>query len=153
MPGAAGLDPAVLQETGTPIPRSVLDRIACDSEVTRVVFGPQSQVLDVGRAQRTFTGARRRALDARDRGCRAPGCHAPPRLCEGHHKIPWSQGGTTRVDDGYLLCWAHHQWVHERHITLTHTTDGGLRFEGPDGHWYGTTYPRQLTLPDLGQPD
>ena len=85
MPGMTGLDPAVLQESGTPIPRWVLDRLACDSEVTRVVFGPQSQVLDVGRSQRTFTGPRRRALDARDGGCRAPGCHAPPRLCEGHH--------------------------------------------------------------------
>ncbi len=86
LPGVTGLDPAVLQESKTPIPRSVLDRIACDSEVTRVVFGPAGQVLDVGRTQRTFTGPRRRALDARDGGCRAPGCNAPPRLCEGHHR-------------------------------------------------------------------
>ena len=147
LPGAAGLDPAVLQESGSPIPRRVLDRIACDSEVTRVVFGPQSQVLDVGRSQRTFTGPRRRALDARDGGCRAPGCHAPPRLCEGHHLIPWSRGGTTCPDNGLLLCWAHHDWLHERDIEITAPADGGLRFDGPDGRHYGTTYPRQLTLP------
>lgn len=148
MPGVSGLDPAMLQESGTPIPRSVLDRIACDSEATRVVFGPQGQVLDVGRAQRTFTGPRRRALDARDGGCRAPGCNASPRLCEGHHRTHWSRGGTTCPDDGLLLCWAHHEWVHERDLELTTQPDGGLRFEDPDGHWYGTTYPRQLVLAD-----
>ncbi len=146
MPGMAGLDPAVLQESGSPIPRSVLDRIACDSEVTRVLFGPQSQALDVGRSQRTFTGPRRRALDARDGGCRAPGCNAPPRLCEGHHTTHWSRGGRTCPEEGCLLCWAHHAWVHERDITIIVLPDGGLRFEGPDGHWYGTTYLRQLTL-------
>ena len=147
MPGLAGLDPALLQESGSPVPRWVLDRVACDSEVTRIVFGPQSQVLDVGRAQRTFTGPRRRALDARDGGCRAPGCDAPPRLCEGHHRIPWSRGGTTCPDNGLLLCWAHHDWVHERDLTITTTPDGGLTFTRPDGHTYGTTYPRQPTLP------
>lgn len=147
LPGVAGLDPAVLQESGVPLPRRVLDRIACDSQVVRVVFGPHSQVLDVGRSQRTFTGPRRRALDARDKGCRAPGCNAPPRLCEGHHSIPWSRGGTTRPDDGLLLCWAHHDWVHERDVRIIALPDGGLRFEGPDDRCYGTTYPRLLTLP------
>ena len=106
--GVAGVDPALLQESNSPIPRAVLDRLACDSEVTRIVFGPESQVLDVGRAARTFTGPRRRALDGRDGGCRAPGCDAPPRICEGHHLIPWSQGGTTSPDNGLLLCWSHH---------------------------------------------
>lgn len=147
MPGVAGLDPAILQEGRIPIPRTVLDRIACDSEVTRIVFGPTSEVLDVGRTQRTFTGPRRRALDARDGGCRAPGCHAPPKWCEGHHKIPWRLGGDTSVDDGFLLCGHHHPWYHDHAITVTDTPDGGLRFTGPDGHDYGTTYPRQLTLP------
>src|SRR5215213_4994159 len=49
--------PACAQfEDGTPIPRALLDRLACDSEITRIIFGPHSQVLDVGRAERTFTG-------------------------------------------------------------------------------------------------
>jgi hypothetical protein len=146
LPGMTGLDPAILQESKTPIPRSVLDRIACDSEVTRVVFGPAGQVLDVGRTQRTFTGPRRRALDARDGGCRAPGCNAPPRFCEGHHRLAWHLGGVTSVDNGYLLCWAHHEWVHAAGIHVELLADGGLRFTGPNDHWYGTTYPRQLTL-------
>ncbi len=149
MPGVTGLDPAVLQETNTPLPRSVLERVACDSDVTRIVFGPHSHVLDVGRTQRTFTGPRRRALDARDGGCRAPGCNAPPRLCQGHHRVSWLLGGATSVDNGYLLCWAHHDWVHARDITAELLPDSGLRFTSPSdtgSHHYGTTWPRQPTL-------
>ncbi|WP_372595125.1 DUF222 domain-containing protein, partial [Actinotalea sp.] len=41
---------------GTIVPRSVLDRLACDSEISRIVFGPDGEVLDVGRARRTYTG-------------------------------------------------------------------------------------------------
>ncbi len=145
MPGVAGLDPAVLQEAKTPLPRSVLERVACDSDVTRIVFGPHSHVLDVGRTQRTFTGPRRRALDARDGGCRAPGCNAPPRLCQGHHRVSWLLGGATSVDNGYLLCWAHHDWIHARTIAAELLPDGGLRFTGPNGHHHGTTHPRPLT--------
>ncbi len=62
----------------------------------------------------------------------------------------WSlgpSGGTTRPDNGLLLCWAHHDWVHERDIRIIALPDGGLRFEGADGRCHGTTYPRLLTLP------
>ena len=145
-PGTPGLDPAVLQETGAPIPRSMLDRLVCDSEITRIVFGAKGQVLDVGRAQRTFTGPRRRALDARDGRCRAPGCDAPPRFCEGHHRVHFRDGGDTSVANGLLLCWAHHEWLHERGVSIELAPGGGLRFEGPDGRDYGTTYPQQLVM-------
>src|SRR3954454_12574919 len=46
---AVGVEPAVLTQSQTPLPRSVLDRIACDCALTRIVFGPGSEVLDVGR--------------------------------------------------------------------------------------------------------
>ena len=148
LPGMKGLDPAVLQETRSQIPRSVLDRLMCDSEVSRAVFGPKSQILDLGRSARTFTGPRRQALDARDGGCRAPGCDAPPRFCEGHHRVAWARGGRTDGKDGYLLCWSHHDWVHTHGIRAEHTLDGGLRFLGRDGRDHGTTYPRRLALPE-----
>jgi hypothetical protein len=77
-------------EDGTPVCRALLDKIACDSELNRVIFGPQSQVLDVGRAERTFTGPRRAAIIARDKHCRYPTCTAPPALSEGHHVDHWA---------------------------------------------------------------
>ena len=56
-PGTVGLEPAILLNSGTPIPRTVLDWAACDAEVTRIVFGPEGQVLDLGRSERVFKGA------------------------------------------------------------------------------------------------
>ena len=40
--------------------RTMLDLIACDAEVTRLVFGPDGQPLDLGRTERVFKGSLRR---------------------------------------------------------------------------------------------
>ncbi|WP_199425021.1 HNH endonuclease signature motif containing protein [Actinotalea solisilvae] len=119
-------------DSGEPLPRSVLERIACDSEVTRVVFGPEGQVLDVGRAQRTYTRQLRRAVIARDRCCAYPGCSAPPQLGEVHHIRWWSQGGPTSVDNGILLCWHHHALVHQHRRRITRVPEG-FAFAHTDG--------------------
>lgn len=134
--GAAGADgemlaPATLDD-GEPLPPSALARIACDSEVTRVVFGPDSRPLDVGRTQRTYTREQRRAVVARDRHCQYPGCDRPPVLCEVHHVIWWSRSGATAVDNGVLLCWFHHDVVHRRAVTIR-WGDAGWEFRRADG--------------------
>ena len=129
---AAGVDPAVLTHSQTPLPRSVLDRIACDCELTRIVFGAESEVLDVGRARRIVTPAQRKAVIARDRTCRGPSCHAPPRICEVHHLIPWQRGGPTSVDNSGLFCNGCHDWIHANDITVTHV-HGVWTFATPDG--------------------
>ena len=106
-------------EDATPIPRALLSRIACDSEIKRIIFGPESEILDVGRSARTFTRARRAAIIARDKQCRYPGCAAPPAISEGHHVRHWARDhGATSVDNGILLCWYHHDLVHRRHIEI-----------------------------------
>jgi hypothetical protein len=141
--------PATLQDCGAPLAPAQLQRLLCDAEVTRVVFGPASEVLDVGRAQRTFTNGRRRALDARDGGCRAPHCDQPVSQCEGHHIIGWQHGGPTSVDNGVLLCWSCHDWLPGTRTRITPTEDGGLRFDTPGGPFNRVTHPRrrtQLTL-------
>jgi len=121
-----------------PIPGSVLARLACDSEVTRVVFGPSSQVIDAGRAERTFSGPRRRAIIVRDQTCRYPSCTAPPALGELHHVDHWAAGGRTDINAGILLCWYHHDLVHRLQITITRSPGGGWTFT--TGH--GTAMPR-----------
>jgi hypothetical protein len=106
-------------EDGTPISRALLDKLACDGELARFVFGPRAEVLDVGRSQRTFTNARREAIIARDRHCQYPGCTAPPVLGECHHVKHWTRDhGDTSVANGILLCWHHHDVVHRRHIEI-----------------------------------
>lgn len=60
-------------------------RIACDAAILPTVLGGAGQPLDVGRQQRLFTRAPRRALILRDHGCAFPGCDRPPTWCEAHH--------------------------------------------------------------------
>ncbi|WNB86744.1 DUF222 domain-containing protein [Cellulomonas sp. ATA003] len=106
-------------EDRTPCPRTVLDRIACDSGLNRILFGPDSEVLDVGRTERTFTRARRAAIIARDKHCQYPTCTAPPIICQAHHVEQWARdGGKTSVDNGILLCAFHHRTIHDRDIAI-----------------------------------
>ena len=127
------VEPAEL-DSGEPLPPSVLARIACDSSITRIVFGPDGEPLDVGRAQRTFTGAQRRAVIARDRFCRYPGCHRPPAFGEVHHVSWWARDdGPTAVWNGILLCWHHHDLVHQRNLRITRTPEDGWEFRTSDG--------------------
>ncbi len=124
-------------EDGTPISRTALDLACCDSEFARYVFGANSEVLDVGRTQRTFTCARRDALIARDKHCRYPGCTAPPILCDGHHIDEWvRKHGRTAVRRGLLLCTFHHGLVHRKGIQITLH---GRRFVFTDRHGHEIT--------------
>ncbi len=120
-----GALPAELDD-GTPVPPALLARLACDSELARVIFGPTGEVLDVGRTRRLFTPGQRRGVIARDRTCRFPGCDSPPAHGEIHHSIWWyAQHGGTSTDNGVLLCWYHHDYVHRQGITIARRTDGG----------------------------
>ena len=58
-------------------------RISCDASVVPMRHGADGAVLDVGRKTRTIPPSIRRALQARDRSCRFPGCTA--RRCDAHH--------------------------------------------------------------------
>ena len=109
-------------EDGTgPIPDTVLQRIACDAEVTRIIFGPDSQILNIGQTRRTFTKEHRRAIVARDRTCVWPGCDAPPHVCEVHHAVRhWADGGETTPTNGALLCRHHHHRVDGENIAMTY---------------------------------
>ena len=121
----------------------MLDRLACDSAINRVIFGPRSQILDVGRAERTFTGPRRAAIIARDKHCRYPGCTAPPVLCECHHIRHWARDhGSTAVNEGVLLCWHHHDLVHRRHIEI-HRRRTHWVFTDHHGHEITTDHQRR----------
>ncbi len=88
-------------------------------------------VLDVGRRTRTIPPALRRALRARDRQCRFPGCHA--RRCDSHHIQSWADGGATRLDNLVLLCRRHHRAVHEEGFQVRLGPAGDAEFRWPDG--------------------
>lgn len=99
-------------ETGHIVDIDTLRMVACDCAVTRIVFGPESEVLDTGRKTRIWSPAQRRAIIARDRHCQGKGCKTKPRHCDIHHQDHWADGGTTTVESGKLLCRPCHTLEH-----------------------------------------
>lgn len=121
---------------GSPLPHALLARLACGSQLARVIFGPKSEILDAGRAKRLFSPGQRRAIVGRDRRCQFPECDAPPAEGEIHHSLWWyAQNGPTDAECGVLLCWFHHDHVHANSIAIDRVVeaapDGGL--PTPDG--------------------
>lgn len=108
-PGA----PAGELDWSQPITADTARRVACDCAMTRVLLGPNSEPIDVGRCTRTIPPALRSALKVRDKHCRFPGCDRPPDWCDGHHLIHWIDGGETSLANTCLLCRRHHRFVHE----------------------------------------
>jgi hypothetical protein len=92
-------------------------RIACDADIVRMIVGPDSEILDVGRSSRSIPTAIRRALDHRDGGCTWEGCDAPPQWTDAHHIKHWADGGETSLDNLILLCRTHHTAIHESTVT------------------------------------
>ncbi len=118
-------------DTGEPLTPSALRRLACDAAIIPAVLGSYSEVLDLGRSRRLFTGPIRRALVLRDRGCAFAGCDRPPRWTDGHHVISWLDGGPTDVSNGVLLCRRHHRAVHHDGWQVRLAGDGIPEFVPP----------------------
>ena len=106
-------------------------RMACDAGRVVMRHAGDGSVLDVGRKTRTIPPALRRALLARDRQCRFPGCNA--RRCDAHHVEHWADGGATRLDNLVLLCRRHHRAVHEEGFGVRMRSDGEAEFCWADG--------------------
>ena len=88
-------------EDGSALAPETARRLACDASVVRD-----------GRKSRTIPTSLRRALRARDQGCRFPGCDNR-RFVDAHHVHHWAKGGETTLDNLVLLCRRHHRAVHE----------------------------------------
>lgn len=119
------------QFTGPLHPHDVR-RLLCDSTISRVVTGPDGLPVDTGRARRNPPPRLRRALVARDQGCRFPGCDRPPGWCDAHHVHHWADGGSTDLRNLILLCAHHHRVVHQPGWTTRFDGDR-IHIRGPDG--------------------
>jgi hypothetical protein len=117
--------PGAETEFSLPVSSKTVERWACDCSVTRVLM-QDSVVIDVGRSQRVIKGPKRRALIARDKHCRWPGCERPASWCDGDHFVYWTRGGPTDLDNCVLLCQRHHWMVHEGGWQIAKTDDDGL---------------------------
>ena len=106
-------------------------RLSCDCGVVKIGHGPDGGVVGAGRRTRTVPPALRRALEARDRGCRLPGCGL--RFTEAHHIQHWADGGETSFRNMALLCRSHHRSVHEGRVRICLDVRGQVAFFTPKG--------------------
>jgi hypothetical protein len=105
--------------------------LACDGDISRIVFGPDGHTLDLGRAHRVVNRHLRTAVELRDQRCVFTGCDAPSSWCDVHHLIHWIDGGPTTLENSALLCERHHTKVHHG-FRVTRLPDGRWRTWRPD---------------------
>ena len=150
-PGPLGPPPARTGFGAMLTARQVL-ALACHAELS-IIRWSDGIPLDVGRRYRTETPAIRRALEARDQGCRAPGCGMPAAWCTAHHLKPWSQGGTTSLQDTALFCFVHHNYfIHLLGWTITGDPNGTLYFTHPRAGLLSTAPCRAAPTPARRKP-
>ena len=91
--------------------------------------------LDVGAVTETIPVHLRRAVTARDRHCRWPGCDQPVAACQPHHIIPRAMGGPTSLTNMILLCSFHHMIaIHRWGWRIVLLPDGSVTVTSPDGY-------------------
>ena len=149
-----------------PVPDAVARALAAGGTWRRLVTDPLSgAVIDVGRTRYRPPAALADLVRARDAACTHPGCAVPARRCDLDHITPWSEGGTTGLNNLTALCRTHHRLKHAPGWTLTRTPDGDLTWTTPTGARYRrnpdatiTALPRRvgphhITLPAAPVPD
>jgi hypothetical protein len=100
---------------------TTVERLACDATFRKIVLGNDGEVLAFGKARYPFSSAQRKAIIARD-GDTCLLCDAPASWTDAHHvQEYYTHGalGRTDVDNGVLLCGAHHDLIHHSEWQLT----------------------------------
>lgn len=126
--------------------------MSCDADVVSMLERDGTAV-DVGRVRRLISPRLRLALQARDQGCRFPGCGTPARRTEGHHVRHWESGGPTDLDNLVSLCRFHHRRHHDGAFAVHRLPGGGHRFELSDGTPLVPVMPRAASEPLPERPD
>ena len=114
---------------GEPLDPATAARIRCDCSTVTHWVTETGEPLHLGRKQRSWNLAQRRAITVRDRGrCRFPNCERTH--TDIHHVLPWEHGGPTDVTNGILLCPHHHTLIHDG-WTITGDINHTLVFRRP----------------------
>jgi hypothetical protein len=119
-------------EDGPAVSAETMRRLACDASVVGIIEDEKGEPLNVGRKTRSIPPALQRALKARDKGCRFPGC-THKKYADAHHIKHWAHGGETKMSNLVTLCRFHHRKVHEGQVVVQVLDDGAIRFVQPNG--------------------
>ena len=108
------------------LPSETVRRLCCDGSLVAITRDKNGDPLHVSRRHRVVQPALKRALLARDKCCRFPGC-THEKWLDAHHVEHWADGGETSLDNTILLCSRHHRLLHE----------GGFQIKrGAGGEWH-----------------
>jgi hypothetical protein len=108
----------VVEGIDDPLSATAIRRIVEENGYATVVEGDNGEILFLTKHRRLFTAQQIRGLLVRDGGCVWPGCGARAGSCEGHHVIPYSEGGPTHIDNAVLLCPFHHAMLPGSHFQM-----------------------------------
>ena len=119
-------------EHGPSMAAETARRLSCDASVVALIEDDDGEPLNVGRKTRTISAPLRRILNARDKGCRFPGCANTATWM----RTTSSTGRTVAKRSPanlVSLCRFHHHAVHEGGIRIEILDDGALRFVKANG--------------------
>jgi hypothetical protein len=95
--------------------------------------------IHTGTTRRRPTADQRRQVEARNPTCIFPGCRMPATGCDLDHRIPWSEGGPTAVDDLGPLCRHDHFGRHRFGWTYEILSNGDCPWTSRLGRTYITS--------------
>lgn len=135
------VDEAALREQGNSVnprkaksdlPIETVRRLCCDGGLVPITKDAKGNPLNVGRKHRVVQPALKRALLARDKCCRFPGC-THSKWLDTHHVVHWADGGDTSLSNTILLCSTHHRLLHEDGFTIQKDYSGEWYFRNEKG--------------------
>lgn len=121
----------LLWNTPSPPPRisrALLQSLACDAQIQTITHN-QATPIAASSPKQLNPSRIRAALEARDHGCRFPGCQRPVAWTEIHHIIPRNQPTSSNHPSNLiLLCRRCHQRIHRHHWQIRHHNNGTITF-------------------------
>jgi 5-methylcytosine-specific restriction protein A len=108
-------------------------RLKCDASSQILYKNGDGKIAAIGRTSRTIPSHLRRAVEVRDGNmCTFPACERTKYL-ECHHIVPIEDGGPTVLDNLVLVCWTHHNCIHEHKWSLRGEPGPHITWVRPDG--------------------
>ena len=99
-------------DDGPALAPETVRRLACDASIVHAVHDAVGRLVGTSEKAPAIPAATRRAVRARDKGCRFPGCGARG-FTNIHHVRHRAHFGGNEMTNLVELCWFHHRLVHE----------------------------------------
>ena len=131
----------------TRLPAAVLDELACNARLTGVIYDRIGKPIWRSDSSRTVTEAQRQLLIAKWGGCFH--CGANPAICQGHHIVPASRGGPTKLENLVPVCWTCHNRIHHQGWQVLKHPDGNHTLHPPDRTCQGPAHAPEQAIPPL----